>query len=238
MAPNATAARMAFPRPQAPAMEPAGNVTRGRDDLPAEIGLPRRLPGAGLRSGLHRHGGAGRGAAGGHGAGLHRLRRHRALAPCRAPDEHHAAALAAADGAHADHPDGWGDDQGGRPELPLGRAPASVGRGDRRQRRRHPQDLRALPRLRGGRDGRPDARQRRVAGRAQLPRVPARRGPALLDQPDAELRERQEPARPRAEPELSRIQLHDPAGLRLRGAAPPPRLPPPDGRLATSGATS
>ncbi len=42
---------------------------------------------------------------------------------------------------------------------------------------------------------------------------PARHRPAFLDQPDAELREREDPARPRAVAVVPGIQLHDPAGL-------------------------
>ena len=43
-------------------------------------------------------------------------------------------------------------------------------------------------------------------------------GPALHDQPDADLRQRAHPAGARAAAHLPRIQLHDPAGLRLPGA--------------------
>ena len=63
-------------------------------------------------------------------------------------------------------------------------------------------------------------RQRRVAGAAQLHRLPARCRPALLGQPDADARTR---VKLRLEREqravVPRIQLHDPAGLRLRRAA-------------------
>ena len=42
-------------------------------------------------------------------------------------------------------------------------------------------------------------------------------------------------ARPRAVAVVPRVQLHDPAGLRLPGAAPPLRLPAADGRLGPVG---
>ena len=61
-------------------------------------------------------------------------------------------------------------------------------------------------------------RQCRVADGAQLHRVPARRRPPFLGQPHAVLRQRQAAPRPRPGAVVPRIQLHDPAGLRLRGA--------------------
>ena len=92
-----------------------------------------------------------------------------------------------------------------------------------------------LPRLRRRPDRRDDGRQRRVAGAAQLHRLPARRRPALLGQPHAGDGFGQAPARARARAVVPRIQLHDPAGLRLRRAGAALRLPPADGRLRPVG---
>ena len=60
-------------------------------------------------------------------------------------------------------------------------------------------------------------------------------GPAFHDQPDADLRQRQAAARPRAAADLPRIQLHDPPGLRLPRAVAARRLPAADGRLRPVG---
>jgi tyrosyl-tRNA synthetase len=62
--------------------------------------------------------------------------------------------------------------------------------------------------------------QRRLADQAQLHRLPARRRPALLGQPHAVVRLGEAAARARAGVVVPRIQLHDPAGLRLRRAEP------------------
>ena len=59
--------------------------------------------------------------------------------------------------------------------------------------------------------------------------------PPFLDQPHADLRQRQAAARARAAADLPRVQLHDPAGLRLPGARPAPRLRAADGRLRPVG---
>ena len=80
-----------------------------------------------------------------------------------------------------------------------------------------------------------DGRQCRVAGAAQLHRFPARRRPALLGQPHAQPGLGEAPARARARAVVPRVQLHDPAGLRLRGAQPPLRLRAADGRLRPVG---
>ena len=76
-----------------------------------------------------------------------------------------------------------------------------------------------------GADRRADARQRRVAAAAQLRRLPARGRAAHLRQPDAPARVGQASPRARAPPVVPRIQLHGAAGLRLRRACPPHRLP-------------
>ena len=65
--------------------------------------------------------------------------------------------------------------------------------------------------------------------------VPARLRPALLGQPDADLRLGEAAPRARAAADLPRIQLHDPPGLRFPGAGAAPRLPAADGRLGPVG---
>ena len=95
--------------------------------------------------------------------------------------------------------------------------------------------LRALPDLRRRADRRDHGQQCRLARRARLHPVPARRRAAFHDQPDADLRQRQAAARPRAAADLPRIQLHDPAGLRFPRAVAPRRLPAADGRLGPVG---
>ena len=60
-------------------------------------------------------------------------------------------------------------------------------------------------------------------------------GQAFHDQPDADLRERQAAARPRAADDLPRVQLHDPPGLRLPRAVAARRLPAADGRVRPVG---
>ena len=97
------------------------------------------------------------------------------------------------------------------------------------------QRLRPLPRFRRRPDRRHHGRQRRVAGAAQLHRLPARCRPPLLGQPmlafdSVKLRLERE-----HELSLPRIQLHDPPGLRLRRAGAALRLPPADGRLRPVG---
>ncbi len=69
----------------------------------------------------------------------------------------------------------------------------------------------------------------------QLHRFPARCRPPLLGQPHAHHGSGQAPARTRAADELHRVQLHDPAGLRFRGAQQALRLPPANGRLRSMG---
>ena len=68
--------------------------------------------------------------------------------------------------------------------------------------------------------------------------VPARGRPAFHDQPDADLRQRQAAARPRAAADLPRIQLHDPPGLRLPRAVAPRRAAGCRWAAPTSGAIS
>ena len=65
--------------------------------------------------------------------------------------------------------------------------------------------------------------------------VPARHRPPLLGQPHALVREREVAARPRPVAVVPRVQLHDPAGLRLPRAPPPRGLPAADGRLRPVG---
>ncbi len=107
--------------------------------------------------------------------------------------------------------------------------------GDRGEPHRHPQDLLEVPDVRRRAERRRDGEQRRLAQFAQLPRLPARRRPAFLGQPDAQLRLGQAAARAPAGAVVPRIQLHDPAGLRLRRAQQALRLRAADGRLGPVG---
>ena len=108
-------------------------------------------------------------------------------------------------------------------------------RGDRGQQGRHQGRLRQAPDVRRRQDRRHHGRQRRVAGAAQLHRVPARRRPALLGQPHADDGLGQAAARARAGAVVHRVQLHAAAGLRLRRAGAALRLQPADGRLRPVG---
>ena len=131
---------------------------------------------------------------------------------------------------------GGGTTKVGDPSFRADERPLLDARADRRQHRRRSAAVFAKYLAYG--DGPTDARharQRRMARRAQLPRLPARHRPALLGQPDAVLREREVAARPRAVAVVPRVQLHDPAGLRLPRAQPPRRLPAADGRLGPVG---
>ncbi len=161
----------------------------------------------------HRRGGAGCARGDADRAGLYRLRRDRAVAPCRQPRADHAAAADAAGRAQADRADGRRHVEDRRSELQGRGAQAAHRRGDRRQHRLDPARVRALPDLRRRPDRRGDGRQCRLARRARIYPLPARGRAAFLGQPDAELRQREAAARPRAIAELPRIQLHDPSGL-------------------------
>ena len=97
------------------------------------------------------------------------------------------------------------------------------------------QGVRPLHPLRRRHDRRDHARQRRLAGQAQLHRLPARRRPALLGQPHAGDGFGEAAARARAGADLPRIQLHVPAGLRLHRALPALRRDAADGRLGPVG---
>ena len=124
----------------------------------------------------------------------------------------------------------------GRRSLRQGREPqAADRRADRGQQGRHQQGVRAVHALRRRQDRRHHARQRGMADQAQLHRFPARRRPAFLGQPHAGdgFGEAAAGARPGAV--VPRIQLHVPAGLRLRRAAPALRLRVADGRLRPVG---
>ena len=167
---------------------------------------------------------------------LRRLRRHRAVAARRPPAQHHDAALAAEDRPQADHADGRRHHQGRRPVVPLRRAPAAHAR--RRSPPTSPPSAASSPST--------STTATAPTGAIMLDNaewldglnyleLPARHRPALLGQPDALLRERQVAARPRPVAELPRVQLHDPAGLRLPRAPPPRRLPAADGRLRPVG---
>ena len=124
---------------------------------------------------------------------LYRLRLHRGLAAHRLAAADHDAALDAADRPPADRADGRRH-HAGRRSLRQGRKPPHPDRrDDQPEPRRHPRDLRQVPQVRGrstaGRQ-RHHGEQRRLAEHAQLHRLPARRRPALLGQPDAVVRTR------------------------------------------------
>jgi tyrosyl-tRNA synthetase len=69
--------------------------------------------------------------------------------------------------------------------------------------------VRALPDLRRRPERRGAGRQCRLARQARIYPLSARDRPAFLDQPDAELRQRQAPPRPRTVAVVLGIQLHD-----------------------------
>ena len=147
----------------------------------------------------------------------------------------HAAALVAEDRPQADRADGRRHDQGRRSLGPRRDAPAAHDRADRRQHGEHQEELRQLPEVRQRPDRRGDGQQRRLARHAALHSAAARCRPALLGQPHADHGFGEAPARARPAAHLPRIQLHDPAVLRLRGALQAPQLHPADGRLGPVG---
>ena len=100
---------------------------------------------------------------------------------------------------------------------------------------RHQAGLCQVPDIRRRRQRRADDRQCRLAARAELRRVPARGRPAHLGQPDDPARFGEAPPRARAAPVLPRVQLHGPAGLRLRRAGAAPWLPAAARRLGPVG---
>ena len=114
---------------------------------------------------------------------------------------------------------GGGTTKVGDPSGKDESAQAADRRAHRRQHRRASAGVFAkFLRFGDGADRRRHGRQRRLADQAQLHRVPARRRPAFLGQPHADVRFGEAAARARAAADLPRIQLHDPAGLRLRRA--------------------
>ena len=121
--------------------------------------------------------------------------------------------LAAEDRASSDCADGRRHQQDRR-SLRQGHQPHPAHRrSDRRQYRLDPHRVLALSRFRCRRD---HGEQRRLARPAALHFLPARRRPAFHHQQDADVRFGEAAARSRAAADVSRIQLHDPAGLRFR----------------------
>ena len=101
---------------------------------------------------------------------LCRLRLHGRLAACGTSAVDHDASLAAEDGRHADHTDGRRHHPRRRP-VRSGRVAKNPHAGaDRGEQGRDPEDLLAVPDLRGRRQRRDHGRQRRVADQAQLHR--------------------------------------------------------------------
>ena len=172
----------------------------------------------------------------GRGGGLRRLRLHRPVAAHRASLHHDDALLAAGDRRRqADRADGRRHHSCRRP-LGQGRdAQDSAHRADRGQQAGHRARLRQVPEVRQRQGRRGDGRQRRVADQAQLHRDAARRRPAFLGQSHADHGLGEAQAGPRPGAVVHRVQLHDPAGLRLRRAGAALRLQPADGRLRPVG---
>ena len=116
---------------------------------------------------------------------LYRFRLHGAVAAYRLAGADHDAVLDAADRPPPDRLDGRRD-HAGRRSVGQGRQPHDPHRrGDRREPQRHPQGLLEFPEVRRRPDRRHDGEQCRLAQFAQLHRLPARRRPAFLGQPDA-----------------------------------------------------
>ena len=167
--------------------------------------------------------------------GLYRLRLHRQFAACRLAAADHDAALVAEDRPPADHPDGRRHHQGRRSVVPRRGASVAHRRADQRQHGRHQEGLFEVPEVRQRPDRRGDAQQRRLARHAALHPDAARCRTALLGQPHAQHELGEAPARARPAVQLPRIQLHDPAVLRLRRTVQAPGLHPADGRLGPVG---
>ena len=146
----------------------------------------------------------------------------------------------------------WLQETGNKPIALMGGGTTRVGdpsgtdesrkllthRGDRGQQARHPAGLQQVPALRQGAERRHDGRQRRMADQAELHRLPARYRPAFLGQPHAGDGFGQAAAGARAGAVLPRIQLHDPAGLRLTSNWPGATAAACRWAARTSGATS
>ena len=167
---------------------------------------------------------------------LYRLRLHRRQPACRQPGADHDPAPA----AEARPPPGRADGRrhhADRRPVRQGRVPPVADRrADRRQHGRHPPLLRPVPALRR----RPEpTRSCRTTptGSSALGYIPLLRevGVALHHQPHADLRFGEAAAGARAAADLPRIQLHDPAELRLPRAVPPLRRDAADGRLRPVG---
>ena len=116
---------------------------------------------------------------------LHRLRLHRAVSARRLAGADHDAALAAGNGGQAGRADGRRHDDGRRPVGEGRKSQAHDGRRDRGEQGRHPQSVLPFHPL-WRRQARCDhARQRGLAGQAQLHRFSPRRRAPFLGQPHA-----------------------------------------------------
>ena len=158
---------------------------------------------------------------------LHRLRPLCALAPRRPPRADLRAAAAAAVRRPAGGGGRWRDRHDRRSVGALQRAEPAGPRGARGERGLDPLAARAVPRLRRRRGRRADGQQPRLAGRVQPDRVPARRREALHGPVHA--RQGLGPGAAGSRAVVHRVQLHAPAGGRLRAPAPD------DGRRAADG---
>ena len=147
----------------------------------------------------------------------------------------HDAALVAEDRPQADRADGRRHHQGRRSLGPRRDAPAPDDEQIDANMAGIRQMLRQVPQIRQRPDRRGDGQQRRLARHAALHPAAARCRPALLGQSHADHGLGEAAARARPAAHLPRIQLHDPAVLRLRGAAQAPQLHPADGRLGPVG---
>ena len=190
-----------------------------------EVGL-RHSQGARLHQPVLKRGGAAQAPGLGDGHLLHRLRPH-GREPARGPPAAAHEHGAPAEGGAQAHRARRRRDNAHRRPLGKVRDAEDPSRGDHRgERRAVSRADRAFPGLQRGKG--PHAGQRRMAGAAELHRVPARHRQALLGQPHADLRDLQDA--PRDGTVVHRVQLPAPAVLRLPGAVPPPRLPAADGR--------
>ena len=102
----------------------------------------------------------------------------------------------------------------------------------------HQAGVRPVPDIRRRPDRRRHGQQRRLAGQAANTSRSCATSAPFHDQPHADLRQRQAAAGARAADDLPRIQLHDPAGLRLPGTVPPGTAAGSRWAGRTSGATS
>ena len=106
---------------------------------------------------------------------------------------------------------------------------------DQRQSQRHPRDLRQVPEIRGRRRQRRSWPTMPIGSTRSTTSISCATSAATSRSTACSLRFGEAAARPPAGTVVSRIQLHDPAGLRFRRALPALRLRAADGRLRSVG---